>query len=420
VKSPGPCAAAGGGDIGGGAGEAVGVHAGAGGVEGVALHAGSCAGFAAAGLSFIELKMRVNSPGPCACAGGGAGAAGAGALGVGAEKILGAGVLGAGVENMLCAGALGAGWAGALGVASGAFIARNIAVKLPGSLPPGAAAGADDAGAKGAGAGGAEANGAGSTRRSGATAGKAGGVCPEAAIFSIGTGLKTLASSSLGRAGGAAIGSGVLSACSMRVNSPCPDAAGGGAGAAGGVGSRTGSALNEAPNELGGAGAGGADGNGTGSAPKMDGGAGAGAGAGAVGGGAIAAGSCGFIPRAASRSSSSCVGELGTLPKIPVALEAGLEGDPPPGSSDWGDWGGPKRSLIGSMRAHHLRENIAWFRNPRLHRLGLTVKGRQPTMQAHFDGSEVRARSAPQPRTPSRAHLAWNRSTVTFAKRFDC
>jgi hypothetical protein len=403
VKSPGPCAAAGGGDTGGGAGEAVGVHAGAGGVEGVELHAASCAGFAAAGLSFIELKMRVNSPGPCAGAGGGAGAngAGAGALGVGAEKILGAGALGVGAEKMLCAGALGAGCAGALGAASGAFIARNIAVKLPGSLPPGAAAGADDAGAKDAGAGGAGANGAGAGGAcfSGATAGNAGGVWPEAAIFSIGTGLKTLANSSLGRAGGAAIGSGVLSACSMRVNSPCPDAAGGGAGA----------------------GAAGALGNGTGSAPNMDGDAAAVEGAaGAAAGGATAAGSCGFFPRAASRSSSSCVGEFGTLPKIPVALEAGLEGDPPPGSSDWGDWGGLKRSLIGSMRVHHLRENIALFRNPRLHRLGLTVKGGQPTMQAHFDGSEVRARSAPQPRTPSRARLARDRSTVTFAKRFDC
>jgi hypothetical protein len=292
--------------------------------------------------------MRVNSPGPCAAAGAGGAGAGAGAD---AEKILGAGALGVGAEKMLGAGAAGAGCGGALGVASGAFIARNIAVKLPGSLPPGAgaaggagaAAGTNGAGADevGAGANGAGASGAASTRFSGATAGNAGGVWPEAAIFSIGTGLNTLASSSLGRAGGAAIGSGVLSACSMRVNSPC------GAGAAGGAGTRTGSA----PIEVGGAGC--ADGNGTGSAPKMEGGAEACAGGG-CGGGAAAAGSCGFFPKAASISSSSCVGELGTLPKIPVALD----GDPPPGSSDWGDLGGAKRSLIGSMRVHHLREKL--------------------------------------------------------------
>jgi hypothetical protein len=302
--------------------------------------------------------MRVNSPGPCAAAGAGGAGAGAGAD---AEKILGAGALGVGAEKMLGAGAAGAGCGGALGVASGAFIARNIAVKLPGSLPPGAgaaggagaAAGTNGAGADevGAGANGAGASGAASTRFSGATAGNAGGVWPEAAIFSIGTGLNTLASSSLGRAGGAAIGSGVLSACSIRVNSPC----GAGAGAAGGAGIRTGSA----PNEVGGAGAGtgagvvGAIGNGTGSAANMDGDAGTAAAAG-CGGGAAAVGPCGFFPRAASRSSSSCVGELGTLPKIPVALE----GDPPPGSSDCGDCGGLKRSLIGSMRVHHLREKL--------------------------------------------------------------
>jgi hypothetical protein len=51
----------------------------------------------------------------------------------------------------------------------------------------------------------------------------------------IDTGLKTLASSSEGReAGGGPSASGVRSACSMRVKSPCPAAAAGGAGAGGG------------------------------------------------------------------------------------------------------------------------------------------------------------------------------------------
>lgn len=64
---------------------------------------------------------------------------------------------------------------------------------------------------------------------------------------------------------------------------------------------------------------------------------------------------------------------------MPVALD----GVPPGGSSDWGEKCLPKRSLNASMRVHHLLEKIALFRNPRLHRLGLTVKSTQPTMQAH-------------------------------------
>jgi hypothetical protein len=146
---------------------------------------------------------------------------------VGALKIEAAGgALGAGE---LDGGALGAGapelakdeFAGCDGdPANGVFIARNIAVKLPGSLA--AALGA------GAGTGAGAANGAGSGRFSGATAGNGAGVWPEAAIFSIGTGLKTFASSSEGRG---ALGSGVLSAWSIRVKSPCP-AAGAAAGCA--------------------------------------------------------------------------------------------------------------------------------------------------------------------------------------------
>lgn len=130
--------------------------------------------------------MRVNSPGPALGAGAGAGTGG---------------------------GALGAG-------ASGEFMARNICVKLPGSPLP-----------EGGGAGGTK--GVGSARLSGITAEKAEGVWPEAEIFSMGTGLNTLASSSEGRtAGGALGGSGSFSACNMRVNSPGPDLA----GAAGGGG----------------------------------------------------------------------------------------------------------------------------------------------------------------------------------------
>jgi hypothetical protein len=148
VNSPGP-------DDAGGAveGAGVGVHR---------------AGSGAAGFAFAELKMRVNSPGaefgaefgaelgpalapePCREA--------AGIFEIGATGMLGGSALGIGA---LCVGALDPA-AGAL-PASGAFIARNIAVKLPGSLPP---AGADAGGAIGIG----------SARFSGVTAGNAGGV----------------------------------------------------------------------------------------------------------------------------------------------------------------------------------------------------------------------------------------------------
>jgi hypothetical protein len=111
--------------------------------------------------------MRVNSPGaefgaefgaelgpalapdPCGVA--------AGMFELGAAGMLGGSPLG-----------IGAFCAGVLDPASGAFIARNIAVKLPGSLPPaGAEAGAIAGGA---------ANATGSARFSGVTAGNAGGV----------------------------------------------------------------------------------------------------------------------------------------------------------------------------------------------------------------------------------------------------
>ncbi|HZP03618.1 MAG TPA: hypothetical protein VFB43_01870 [Terracidiphilus sp.] len=165
-------------------------------------------------------------------------------------------------------GALGVDAAGAL-AASGEFMARNICVKLPESLDPCAAAGGAGAGSAGLAAD---------------TAGNAGGVFSAAEIFSIGTGLKTLASSSEGRETGSAFaGSVVFSACSIRVNSPCDGGAGVGAGAA----------LIAA-----GAGDGVAD-----------------------GGGAAAGGSFGTFASNANRSSSLRAGGAATVPKIPVALD---------------------------------------------------------------------------------------------------
>jgi len=202
VNSPGPEA-----EAGGGAKEGAGVEAG----DDIGDQG---AGSGAAGFALAELKMRVNSPGPALAP---EVAGGAGALTLGAAGALGGYAPGAGAFGVA-----------ALGLANGAFIDRNMAVKLPGSLPPAGAA-------EGAGAGGAE-NATGSGRFSGATAGKAGGVCPEAAIFSIGTGLNTFASSSDGRAGGALTVSGVFSACSMRVNSPGAGATGGGADGGAGAG----------------------------------------------------------------------------------------------------------------------------------------------------------------------------------------
>ncbi len=173
----------------------------------------------------------------------------------------------------------------------------------------------------------------------------------------------------------------------MRVNSPGPEL-GPAPGAELGMDAAGGKAGDGAAAGAGGA----ACGNGTGSAENSEDGGGAAGGAtggaaktGAGEGGADAG--SGFLPSAASRSSSSRDEELGTVPKIPVALEIGPGvapgGDPPPGESDWGACGLPKRSQNAFMRVHHLRQNIALFRNPRLHRFGLTVKGRQPTMQAH-------------------------------------
>jgi hypothetical protein len=226
----------------------------------------------------IELKIRVNSPG-AELAAGPAGAVGADAAG----------------------GALGA--AGGAFDASGEFIALNICVKLPGSLVACAEAGGGTTGA-------------GATGFSASTAGKAGGVCPAAEIFSIGTGLKTFASSSDGRETASVFaGSVVFSACSIRVNSPCCCA---GAGPDAGVGVAAAAA------------------------------------GGAGGAGDAAGGGSGLRARDASRSSSSREGAAGMVPKTPVALDC----EPPGGSSEWGSFGLSERSLNGSMRGHHASENL--------------------------------------------------------------
>jgi hypothetical protein len=146
VNSPGPDDDAGG--TAGGAG--VGVHG-----------AGSCA----AGFALAELKMRVNSPGaelgpalapdPCGEA--------VGMLELGAGGRLAGIALGIGA---FCVGMFDP--VGGAFSARGAFIARNIAVKLPGPLPP--------AGAEAGGIAGGAANGTGSGRFSGVTVGNAGGV----------------------------------------------------------------------------------------------------------------------------------------------------------------------------------------------------------------------------------------------------
>jgi hypothetical protein len=179
VNSPGPCGAGVGGAGAGDAAAGVGVHVGGGATEGVEDQgAGS-----AAGLAFIELKMRVNSPGPELVAGA-AGVFGGGALGAGAAA-----------KGAFDDGALDDGDAPEDGDefgASGEFIARNICVKLPGSPLPAAGAGGGVGGAAG-------------TRSHGVSAGaagKGGGVFSAEGILSIDTGLNTFANSSEGRANG--------------------------------------------------------------------------------------------------------------------------------------------------------------------------------------------------------------------------
>ena len=253
------------------------------------------AGSAAAGLVLTGLKMRVNSPCP-------------------PDAGVGAGVLGADMTG----GALGAG-------AAGAFSVANICVKPPGCPEPDAVAAAAG-GAAGAATG---------FHSLCASAGAAGAVT---GILSIDTGLKTLASSSEGRdAGGVPAASGVRSACSMRVKSPCAAAVGGGAGAGGAIGAGADAITSAAGVEKEGEANGGAGaGVNAGPAGGAKGGAGAGVNAGCAGGAAgadVTEVSSGFFVNCANRSSSSFDGGVGAIPNMPVALD----GDPPEGSSDWGD-----------------------------------------------------------------------------------
>jgi hypothetical protein len=267
------------------------------------------AGSAAAGLVLTGLKMRVNSPcPPDAGVGAGVGAGADANVDTGVDTGVGAGVLGADMTG----GAL-------TGGAAGAFSVANICVKPPGCPEPDAVAAAAG-GAAGAATG---------FHSLCASAGAAGAVT---GILSIDTGLKTLASSSEGRdAGGVPAASGVRSACSMRVKSPCAAAVGGGAGAGGAIGAGADAITSAAGVEkegLAGAANGGAGG--------AKGGAGAGVNAGCAGGAAgadVTEVSSGFFVNCANRSSSSLDGGVGAIPNMPVALD----GDPPEGSSDWGD-----------------------------------------------------------------------------------
>jgi hypothetical protein len=294
-------------------------------------------------LAFIELKMRVNSPGPELGAGA-AGAFGGGALGGGAA-----------VKGAFEDGALEEDCEFGDDGASGEFIDRNICVKLPPSPFPAAGAGA------GAAAG---------TRSHGVsagTAGKAGGVFSAEEILSIGTGLKTFANSWEGLANGCPpVGSGVLSACSIRVNSPCEA----GGGAAAGAGTGAGSAKDAAGNDAGAA-------------------AGEGAGAGAIGGaviGAAAGGSCGFFPSKASRSSSSREGAEEGMPKMPVALDCALSAD----GSVPGVWGVSGRSLNASMCGHHASKKCV-VPESKTTSPWLDSKERAAYDANTLDGSDVRA-----------------------------
>lgn len=163
------------------------------------------------------LNMRVNSPGPCGADAAGiadAGAAAAvGALHTGSDAALGLDELKIRVDSPEpcdtgAAGALGDGADGA----GFSFRALNICVKLPGW--PAACAGAVACPAAGPDTS--------LPSLSGSPAADADG------IFSIEIGLKTLASSSEGRETGAPpAASGVRSACSIRVKSPCAAAADG-------------------------------------------------------------------------------------------------------------------------------------------------------------------------------------------------
>lgn len=311
-------------DAGGGAG---GGGAGGGGTAGNVAAGGAEGGVAGAllpaGPAGIDENMRVNSPAACEGGGGaendGAGVSGEGAGGTenGGAGADGAGgfqaggsAAGLGLEELKMRvnspGAEAEGGAGAGGAAeAGALMDWNICVKLPGWLLP-----EEDGGVT-------------TVVGLDSTGGSMEG---DGEIFSLGTGVKRLANSSEGRTGGGASGSGVRRACSMRVKSPCAAAApGGGAGAGTGSGAGAGAAA-------------------------AGGGAAKGARGWAAAGDGAAAGGAACLPSSASRSSSSREGGVGTELKMPVALD----GDPPGGSSDWGAWSLPRRSLRAFMWVHQV------------------------------------------------------------------
>ncbi len=118
----------------------------------------------------------------------------------------------------------------------------------------------------------------------------------------------------------------------------------------------------------------------------VDGGAALGASEGAFWGAFVSGGASGLVSGApcfrsdARRSSSSRGGPGETVPNMPVALDELPLPDPPdPGAS-----GLSKGALGANIRVHLAIDSIVWFRIPRLHRLGLTVKGGQPRMQANL------------------------------------
>jgi hypothetical protein len=119
-----------------------------------------------------------------------------------------------------------------------------------------------------------------------------------------------------------------LSACSIRVNSPCCAGAGGVCGA--------GTDAGCANSGMSGAGAGVGAGVGTGVGKGAD------------------VGPADILASAARGSSSSAEAGAEGKPKMPVALDC----EPPGGPSEWGNFRLSERSLNGFIHGHHASENL--------------------------------------------------------------